>query len=54
MLDEEYLEGIDESARVHTQVVVDVTQDTRQCPACLATYRAGPKRCPECGLFIGA
>lgn len=54
ILEEEYLDGLDEAARKCATAVVDVTQSTRQCPACMAEYAAGPIKCPECGLFIGA
>jgi hypothetical protein len=54
VMEEEYLGLLDEGARQCATAVVDVTLDTRQCPACMATYAAGPVKCPECGLFIGA
>lgn len=54
VIEEEYLDGLDEGARKCATAVVDVTLATRECPACGARYAAGPKKCPECGLFIGA
>ena len=54
VMEEEYLGELDEVGRKCATAVVDVTQDTRQCPACMAEYAAGPLKCPECGLFIGA
>ncbi|MBL8859176.1 MAG: hypothetical protein JNL28_11760 [Planctomycetes bacterium] len=54
ILEAEYLSELDEVGRRAATVVIDVTAPTRQCPACLAEYAAGPIKCPECGLFIGA
>jgi len=53
-MEEDYLSGLDERARQSATAFVDITKDTRQCPACLTEYRAGPTKCPSCGLFIGA
>jgi hypothetical protein len=45
---------IDEHARRSATMVIDVTSARRTCPACFAEYDAGPIKCPECGLRIGA
>jgi hypothetical protein len=53
-IEADYLAELDEGARRCATAVVDVTLATRQCPACLHEYAAGPLKCPGCGLYIGA
>ncbi len=33
--------------------VLDFSQPTMTCPACLTTFDTGPEECPDCGLYIG-
>jgi len=44
---------LDDEGRRAAAAVIDLDSDTRTCPACCATFAAGPEKCPECGLFIG-
>jgi len=53
-LDQSYLSELDEAGRRSATMVVDVTLPRRTCPACFTEYDAGPKRCPSCGLYLGA
>jgi hypothetical protein len=44
--------GLDEDALRSVAAAIDLDSDSRTCPACMATFDAGPEKCPECGLFI--
>lgn len=41
------------AARRAVQSVIDLDSPERECPACGTRFPAGPKKCPDCGLFIG-
>ncbi|MFN0242609.1 MAG: hypothetical protein ACKVWV_06920 [Planctomycetota bacterium] len=53
MIANEWARDLDEHARAAADAIVDLDGDTRTCPACTATFDAGPPKCPECGLFLG-
>lgn len=53
LMEEFWERGLDEDGRRSAAAVVDLDSDSRTCPACMATFAAGPEKCPECGLFIG-
>lgn len=50
---DEWARDLDDHARAAADAIVDLDGDTRTCPACTATFDAGPSKCPECGLFLG-
>lgn len=54
VIEESWMSELDELGRKSANMVVDVTLETRTCPACFHEYAAGPMKCPGCGLFIGA
>lgn len=53
-MEDAFLDELDERGRRSAETVVDLDSDMRTCPACLHQYKAGPVRCPECRLHIGA
>ena len=53
-LREFYDQGLSEAERAAADIVLDFDAEEMTCPACLTTFKTGPDRCPDCGLFIGS
>jgi len=48
-LDQHQIEALERAA----QIVIDPDAAETTCPACLTTFRTGPRDCPDCGLRLG-
>lgn len=52
-VDDEFLDGLDDSARAAAEATIDLDAEENACPACGETFAALPTNCPGCGLRIG-
>ncbi|MEM7201405.1 MAG: hypothetical protein AAF628_14135 [Planctomycetota bacterium] len=53
MLDQRWLDGLDDAGRQAAQTVVDLEAEQTTCPACQTVFQPTEPRCPDCGLAFG-